>query len=349
MSVLYVTEQGTTVHKLGRRLVVRKLGRVLETIHTYNLEQVILFGNVQLTAQAIGYLLGEGIDTVFMGLGGRYKGRLVSGDGKNIALRRQQFRRAEDEQFVLEIARRFVRGKLANSRAILRRHQRQRPHEDIESALLRINHSVRGLDSSKTLDEIRGREGAGAAAYFGCFPRLILAEGFPFGGRSRRPPKDAPNALLSFGYTMLLGTVTTAIQVVGLDPFLGSLHAMENGKPSLVLDLMEEFRPLLVDAAVLRSINRRQIVPGDFLYQEDVELPAELQDDEPPPRDDYPVLLRPESIRKWILLYEQTLRQRILYPPLGTQVTWRQVVLEQARRLARHIQGQEQYESFVPR
>lgn len=148
---------------------------------------------------------------------------------------------------------------------------------------------------------------------------------------------------------MLLGTVTTAVQVVGLDPFLGSLHAAENGKPSLVLDLMEEFRPLLVDATVLRAINRRQVVPGDFLYQQDVEMPAELVDEEAPAREDYPVLLRPESIRKWILVYEQTLRQRVLYPPLGTQITWRQVVLEQARRLARHIKAEGDYEAFVPR
>lgn len=349
MSVLYVTEQGTTVHKLGRRLVVRKLGHVLETVHTYNLEQVILFGNVQLTAQTTAYLLQEGIDTVFMGTGGRYRGRLVSGDGKNIQLRRQQFRRAEDEAFVLDSARRFVRGKLANCRSVLRRHQRQHPHEAIETALLRLNHCQRGLDTSGTVDEVRGREGAGAAAYFGCFPHLIQQEGFPFGGRTRRPPKDAVNALLSFGYTMLLGTVTTAIQVVGLDPFLGSLHAQENGKPSLVLDLMEEFRPLLVDAVVLRALNRRQIVPGDFLYQEDVELPPEVAGDEPPAREDYPVLLRPESIRKWILVYEQTLRQRVLYPPLGAQVTWRQAVLEQARLLARHIKGDEAYQPFTPR
>lgn len=349
MSVLYVTEQGTTVHKLGRRLVVRKLGHVIETVHTFNLEQVILFGNIQLTAQATTFLLQEGIDTVFMGTGGRYRGRLVSGDGKNILLRRQQFRKAEEESFLLDIAQRFVRGKLNNCRTLLRRHQRQRPSDEIQTALLRINHSIRALASTRSLDEIRGREGAGAAAYFGCFPRLILQEGFPFGGRTRRPPKDAVNALLSFGYTMLLGTVTTAIQVVGLDPFLGSLHAAENGKPSLVLDLMEEFRPLLVDAAVLRAINRRQMVPGDFLYQEDVEMPAELAGDEPPAREDYPVLLRPESIRKWILVYEQTLRQRVLYPPLGTQITWRQVVLEQARRLARHIKAEEIYEPFVPR
>ncbi len=349
MSVLYVTEQGTTVHKLGRRLVVRKLGHVMETIHTFNLEQVILFGNVQLTAQATAYLLQQGIDTVFMGTGGRYRGRLVSGDGKNILLRRQQFRQGEDESFMLDIARRFVRGKLSNCRSLLRRHQRQRPCEEIQSALIRINHGARALDASRTLDEIRGREGAGAAAYFGCFPRLILQEGFPFGGRTRRPPKDAVNALLSFGYTMLLGTVTTAVQVVGLDPFLGSLHAAENGKPSLVLDLMEEFRPLLVDATVLRAINRRQVVPGDFLYQQDVEMPAELVDEEAPAREDYPVLLRPESIRKWILVYEQTLRQRVLYPPLGTQITWRQVVLEQARRLARHIKAEGDYEAFVPR
>lgn len=349
MAVLYVTEQGAVVHRQGRRLVVRKLGHVLEWVHTFRLEQLVLFGNVQLTAQAIAFLLQEGIDTVFMGTGGKYRGRLVSGDGKNVALRQTQFRRAEDTAFQLDLARRFVRGKLQNSCALLRRHQRRVRRPEVESALHRVRHSLAKLDSSATLDEVRGREGAGAAAYFAAFPQLIAQEGFPFGGRTRRPPRDAVNALLSFGYTMLLGTVTTAVQVVGLDPFLGSLHTPENGKPSMVLDLMEEFRPLLVDAGVLRVINRRQMLPEDFLYQEDVELPPEIAGDEPPPREEYPVLMRPESIRKWILAYEQSLRQRLLYPPLSAQLTYRQIVLEQARLLARHIQGDKTYEPFVAR
>lgn len=350
MAVLYVTEQGATLCKRGGRILVQKLGHTLQTVHAFQMDQVVLFGNVQITPETRTFLLEEGIDTVFLSTAGKYRGRLASTEGKNIELRRAQFRRGEDGPFVVELARRFVRGKLTNSRAVLRRHQRDVRHPDVESALIRMGYALKRLDAAATLDEVRGWEGAGAAAYFGCFGRLITQEGFPFSTRNRRPPRDAVNALLSFGYTMLLGTITTAVQTVGLDPYLGSLHAVSNGKPSLVLDLMEEFRPLLVDAVVLRAINRRQILRSDFLYQEDVSLPDGIADEEnPPSREEYPVLLRQESIRKWILLYEATLRQRITYPRLGLNVIWRNVCLEQARLLARHVQNEEEYQAFTVR
>ncbi|HXE71878.1 MAG TPA: CRISPR-associated endonuclease Cas1, partial [Candidatus Nitrosotenuis sp.] len=127
MAVLYLTDQGATVHKQGGSIVVRKLGRRLHSIHAFNLEQVVVFGRVHLTPQLIHFLLEENIDTVFMSTAGRFRGRLVSGEGRNIELRRAQFRRGEDPAFELDLARRFVRGKLQNSRALVRRHQRTGP------------------------------------------------------------------------------------------------------------------------------------------------------------------------------------------------------------------------------
>ena len=299
----------------------------------------------------VTWLLESGVDTVFLSTAGKFRGRLVSGEGKNVELRRAQFAHLDDEPFLLDLAQRFVRGKVQNSRSVMRRQQRDLQDPDLESALIRMRHVVSRLDSTQTLDELRGWEGTAAAMWFACFPKMVKVDGFPFGGRTRRPPKDALNALLSFGYTMLEGTVTTAAQTVGLDIFVGHLHSVANGKPSLVLDLMEEFRPVLVDATVLRAVNRRQITPADFVYQHELELPEGVGSGEGQEvkREDYPVLMRHEGMRKFILLYEAALRQRITYPRSGTNLTWRAVCLEQARLLARHIKGEEPYESFVVR
>ncbi|MHB2020941.1 MAG: CRISPR-associated endonuclease Cas1, partial [Candidatus Xenobia bacterium] len=255
---MYVTEQGAMLVKDGQRIVVRKDRTTLQWVHAFRLEQLVLFGRIHVSPGTVAFLLEQGIDTVFMSTGGRFRGRLVSTEGRNVSLRIVQFRRFSDNEFAVQFAQRFVHGKLANSRTLLRRHQRTTRDEAVEAALHRIRHAQSRLPQSQTLDEVRGWEGAGAAAYFNAFSVLLPGDAFTFKGRNRRPPRDPVNALLSFGYTLLLGTVMTAVQVVGLDPWLGTLHAADNGKPSLVLDLMEEFRPLLVDAAVLRSIHRRQ-------------------------------------------------------------------------------------------
>lgn len=349
MSVLYVAEQGATLHKRGDRLVVQKMGSRIQSLSCHHLEQVIVFGNITITPPARNFLLEQGVDTVFLSLGGRFRGRLISFDGRNIELRRAQFRELERPEVLVDLARRFVRGKLFNCRCLLRRHQRRLQSARVASALHRMGTSLEQLDQRHTVDEIRGLEGAGAAAYFGCFSELLLQPGFGFGGRTRRPPRDPVNAMLSFGYTLLLGTITTAVQTVGLDPFLGSLHAPANGKPSMVLDLMEEFRPLLVDSVTLRAINRRQFTPQDFEYRGQIEVPLDRDPDEEIHQDEYPVLLGRESLKKWIVLYEERLRSTLAYPRFGTQLTLRQICLEQARLLARHLKAEEPYEAFVTR
>ncbi|MEW6284096.1 MAG: CRISPR-associated endonuclease Cas1, partial [Candidatus Eremiobacterota bacterium] len=261
----------------------------------------------------------------------------------------EQFRKADDPAFELDLARRFVSGKLHNCRVLLRRQLRRNPSRQLERAIHRLRSSSNRLPQAATLDEVRGLEGAGAAAYFEMLGQHLVPEPFRFNQRTRRPPRDPFNALLSFGYAMLLGTVSTAVQVVGLDPYLGSLHSADVGKPSLVLDLMEEFRPLLVDAVALRVVRRRQFSLDDFQLQPEVALPEGLEEDEAPALEDYPVLLSRDGRRKWITAYETTLREACLYPRFGTQLTHRQICLEQARLLARHVKGEEAYEAFTVR
>jgi len=350
MSVLYLTEQGAFVQKDGGRLVVRKRGQTLDAVRLLPLRQVVVFGNVQLSAGTVTCLLERGIDAVFLSLNGRFRGRLAAFEGKNIELRRAQFQRSLEDGFLLDLAKRFVDGKIRNCQTLLRRQNRQVASSLVAGALARMRWAAGALPRAETLDQVRGLEGAAAAAYFGVFGEIIRQEGFPpFRTRTRRPPRDALNALLSFGYTLLLGHVAAAVEVAGLDPFAGCLHADRNGKPSLVLDLMEEFRPLLVDGVAVAAINRRQILPDDFRYQPEFANAVEVDPDDDEPVAGYPVRLKPESIRKWVGLYEANLARQVTYPRTGVTLTYRQVCLEQARLLARHVHGTEPYEAFVVR
>lgn len=349
MGVLYVTEQGSVIHKQGNRLSIRKMGIEILSQLVFDVDQIVAFGNVQLTAPTVHYLLQKGIDTVFMSQGGRFRGRLQGFAGKNILLRQAQFRRSDDPDFLRQLAARFAQGKISNCRLVLRRQQQRLQDSTLENALVRLKGCLNRLQRVGSVDEVRGVEGAAAALYFEVLPLLVNNPELPFRGRTRRPPRDPVNAALSFGYGLLLGTITTALQVAGLDPYLGALHTPDNGKPSLVLDLMEEFRPLLVDSTVLTVINRRQLVADDFRYQDTPALPEGFQADEDLQPDDYPVLLQPESIKKMILFFETALQRTVTYPRLGNNITYRQVCLEQARLLARHYQGQEEYQPFTPR
>lgn len=349
MSVLYVTEQGAVIHKQGNRLIIRKMGQLIVSQLAFEVEQIVAFGNVQLTAPTVHYLLQQGIDTVFMSQGGRFRGRLQSFAGKNILLRQSQFRKSDDQEFVRDLAVRFAQGKIQNCRLHLRRQQQRLKDTSVEETLARLKGTLNRLERARSVDEVRGVEGSAAALYFDCLPLLLTNPELPFRGRTRRPPRDPVNAALSFGYGLLLGTITTALQVAGLDPYLGALHTPDNGKPALVLDQMEEFRPLLVDSMVVSAINRRQLVADDFRYQDTPALPGALEADEELRPDDYPVLLQPESIKKVIMLYESGLQRTVTYPRLGNNITYRQVCLEQARLLARHYQGQDTYTAFTPR
>lgn len=249
----------------------------------------------------------------------------------------------------MDLGKRFVLGKLSNCQTVLRRHQRRLQSPEVERGLLRLRRTLGNLERGSSLDEVRGHEGDGSAAYFGCLNQLLKQPGFEFTKRTRRPPLDPFNALISFGYTMLLGTVMTAVQVVGLEPYLGALHSPYNGRPSVGLDLMEEFRSILVDSLAIRAVNRRQFIPEEFEYRETVDSPVPFDDGERPDESHYPVLLGKLGIKKWIALYEQQLRTKIDYPRYGCKLTFSQIIIEQARLLARHFQEEEEYVPFTVR
>ncbi len=346
MAILYVTDQGAALAKRGNRLVVEKQGRTIHWVHAFKVEQVILLGNIQLSPGAISFLLAQGIDTVFLSYYGKYRGRLVAHLGKNIELRRRQFARLADPQVCLGLARTLVAGKIYNCRVLLRRQNQELKSEAVTATLHQLRRLGAQALEAPSLESLLGVEGAAAAAYFGCFPHLLRVADLPFAGRSRRPPRDPVNVLLSLGYTLLANAVHTQVQVAGLDPYLGSLHAPEYGRPSLVLDLMEEFRPVLVDAVVLLVVNKRIIKPTDFFRPEEKEPAAFDFAETDPVKEGYPILLGHEGLKKFITHFEGRLGQRVFYLPQGDRLTYREVLLAQVRRFIRALEDDAPYQPY---
>jgi CRISP-associated protein Cas1 len=350
MSILYLTEQNASVSKEGGRLLIKKEGTVVHTVHLFKLEQVILFGNIFLTPSAIRYLLNEGVDTAFMTQKGKYLGRLQSAFGKNIILRREQFRKMEDETFCLKAAKSIVRGKLANLRAVLLRLNRTRDNLELENQVLSLRNVISKVDEADNLDSLRGYEGRGTAVYFEGFSRGFLTEGVQFPGRVRRPPTDPVNALLSLGYTLLLNQVVAAVNLVGFDPFFGTLHAVDYGRPSLALDLMEEWRPTIVDTLVLSVFNLKSLTPSDFEQravgpeqEKDGEGVRSSSDGEARRVDEKKnsVVLTETGFRKFITQYERKMTQKVQYHLTGDQMTYRDCIREQVRHFARYIKEEQ--------
>lgn len=340
MSILYITEQGAELKKKDKVLLVEKNGQLIQSIHAFKLDQIVIMGMINISPHTIAFLLEQGIDTVFMSVKGKYRGRLVSQFGKNIVLRQIQFRKLDDGQVVLTLAKAFVEGKLKNYRTVLRRYNRELNNIEIEKSLHQIRNLIEKIPHGDNTDTVRGYEGKGSESYFRSFKHLLKSGEFTFDERNRRPPKDPVNAMLSFGYTLLVNIVQTQVNITGLDPYLGSLHTVDYGRPSLVLDLMEEFRPLIVDLLVLKLINKGIIKLRDFHFADE----EDLQDD-----DVYPVRLTHEGIKKFIINYEKQLDTVVVYPGNGHKLTYRQIILEQARKLVRHLKEEEVYSSFLTR
>ena len=339
MPPLYITTQGAKLRYGGRRLVVEKDGKEIAALPAVHVDRVLIFGNVGLTTPALSYLLETGIDTVFMTLRGRFKGRLVGPDGGNGRLRLHQYERASDESWALETARAIVKVKLHNTRTLLRRYARRlgqkelAPEDtsDLSAAADRLGELIARADRCRTVNSLSGVEGTGAAVYFSRFRQLIQGDAWEFSGRNRRPPRDPVNALLSFGYTVVANNVEAAVRAAGLDPYIGFLHQPAYNRPNLALDLMEEFRAIVVDSVVLRCLNANLIRPEHFQV-----IPDGVN----------PVLLTDEGRTTFIRELEARFKLEFTHPVSKERVTYRRCFELQARMMARCIQNGRIYEPF---
>ena len=349
MTTAYVVEQQASVAKEGERILIKKDRTVLHTLHAFKLEQIVLFGNIFLTPSAISYLLQKGIDAVFMSRNGRYRGRLQGPYSKNITLRQRQFDRMRDPKFCLQTAKFIVSGKLYNLRAVLLRLNRSRERMNLDDQILGLKNLRNRVEDATNLDVLRGLEGKGTALYFEGFSRGFLKDGIEFKKRIRRPPTDPVNAVLSLGYTFLFNELMGAVSMIGLDPYLGSLHATEYGRPSLPLDLMEEWRPVIVDSLALSLFNLNTLSHNDFIFKaaNDVQEEA-VEEDVMLGSSSLPVKLTDDGMRKFIVQFERKIAQKINYHITGQQLTYRDSIREQIRHFARYIRGEDSLYQTIP-
>lgn len=332
MPVLYLTEQGATLRKDGGTLLITKEDRVLEKVPAAKVEQVVIFGNVNITTPVIHFLLSEGIDCVFCSSTGRYHGRLISTESKFGLLRQSQFQAVSNTETKVNIARQMVKGKLLNLRTMLMRYLREEANTQLAGAVDSLRQAVLRLGAANDIGIIQGIEGYASALYYGAF-RNLLKQDLGFKVRIRRPPRDPVNSLLSFGYTLLVYDIQAAIRTVGLDPFLGFLHTIEYSKPSLALDIMEEFRPIIIDSIVLRIVNTRALTQEDF---------------EPSAEQEGLVRMKQQAIKLFLQQYEERVQATVIHPVANTRVTYRRCFELQARQLARIVTGQQQtYQPFL--
>ena len=273
LNTLFVTTQGAYLAKEGETVAVRIEKEVRLRIPVHTLNGIVCFGNVGCSPFLMGFCAERDITISFLTEYGRFLARVVGPVSGNVLLRREQYRRADDLAFSSQMARAFLSGKIVNCRTVLQRAIRD--HSDkidsvaVKEASRRLNTSLKRLQSDLNLDSARGIEGDAAHVYFGVFDHLLIRkrEDFAFHQRSRRPPLDRINCLLSFLYTLLSHDVRSALECTGLDPAVGFLHRDRPGRPGLALDLMEEFRPM-ADRLALSLVNRGQLKANDFIISD---------------------------------------------------------------------------------
>jgi CRISP-associated protein Cas1 len=338
LNTLFVTTDGSYLAREGEAVLVRveKETRLRVPIHT--LGGIVCFGRIGLSPALMGLCGERGVCISLLSRHGRFLARLNGYTSGNVLLRREQYRRADSPELTAAFSRAVVIAKISNCRCVLLRHLRDYPETggkpEIEKALLYLAQAIDQLrPSGMGADSIRGVEGDSAACYFSIFNHLIIGQkdGFSFRLRSRRPPLDPVNALLSFLYSMLAHDVRGACEAAGLDPQVGLLHRDRPGRPGLALDLMEEFRPFIADRLALSLINRRQVDAAGFKTAENG---AVLMDD---------------STRKTVLVaYQKRKQEEIVHPFLGEKVSVGLLPHLQARLLARHLRGDlDAYPPFI--
>lgn len=274
MPTLYVTEPGARIEKEYKRLLVTLEGEVIQSVPLRSLTEVVLVGTCGATTQAILALLDEDIGLTFITRTGKLRGRLKPASNTGLELRLKQYACQKQPDFCLNVARSIAIGKIKNYRTMAQRilrtlpashnlsinnlqcpHTKEKNIAETEKTILQLHNIIRQLSMADSIETLRGWEGVGSKLYFSVFRAGLRWEGERgFIKRQRRPPKDPINILLSFGYTLLSQSITTAVELAGLDPLAGYLHTNQYGRPSLALDLMEEFRPIIVDSFVLRMV-----------------------------------------------------------------------------------------------
>ncbi len=328
LNTLYVTTQGAYLAREGETVLVRVDGETKLQVPIHTLGSIVCFGQVSVSPPLMGLCAEHSVAVSFLTEHGRFLARIQGPVSGNVLLRREQYRRADDLEMSAQIARAIVVAKIANCRTVLQRAVRDRPEDEsagkLSQAAEQLAQHLKDLEAMVSLDTVRGKEGDAARRYFSVFDYLITAqkEDFFFRERSRRPPLDNINALLSFIYTLLVHDVAAALEGVGLDPAVGYLHRDRPGRQGLALDLMEELRPYLADRLALSLVNRQQVRGKGFQKTESGG-----------------VMMNDETRKEVLVTYQKRKQEEIQHPFLGEKIALGLLPHVQALLLARYLRG----------
>ena len=328
LNTVYVNSPDRYLSLDGENLVISQDGTEIGRVPLHNIERIMTFGHAGASPALMGKCAKNGIELVFMSRNGHFIAR-VEGEVKgNVLLRRQQYRIADNEKGSLDIARNIISAKLFNSRWVLERMIRDHGAR-IDTELFGkksefLNNSIKQVRNCSDMDSLRGIEGEAASVYFSLFNDMILQQkdDFRFDTRNKRPPLDNVNALLSFAYSMATGMCTSALESVGLDPYVGFMHTDRPGRRSLALDMVEEIRSVLCDRFVLTLINKRLVSSDDFVK-----------------REDGAVLLTEDGRKNFFSAWQKRKSEELKHPFIEEKVEWGMLPYVQAMLLARYIRG----------
>jgi CRISPR-associated endonuclease Cas1/CRISPR-associated protein Cas4 len=322
---LHVQSNKARVSKSGETLEIEVDDQTKTTVRLLDVSQLVLQGNVYVSTGTLHELMRREIPIVWLSYGGWYLGHTQGVGHKNVELRTAQFRASFDEKVCLGLARGWVQAKIRNQKVLLRRNWRG--DADPAGAITQLEAAERNARSAESLESLLGFEGGAAAAYFGAFGNLLKREpeatfSFDFRERNRRPPRDPVNAMLSFAYALLTRQWVVTLASVGFDPYRGFYHQPRYGRPSLALDMMEPFRPLIGDSAVLKAINNGEVRPSDFRSAGGA------------------VSLTEDGRKRFVAALERRLEEEVAHPTFGYRLSYRRLFELQARLLGRHLMGE---------
>lgn len=334
LNTLYITSDDAYVRKERETFVVEVNNEKVFQAPTHSIENIVCFGFKALTPALMAYCAENNVGISYLSENGKFLARVYGAQKGNVLLRKAQYAISDDEFLSLNIARPIIAAKVSNYRYLLLRHQRNHPDagsESVNEAAETMAKRLTNIQNAKSLDELRGYEGECANIYFSVLSFLITSqkEDFTFTQRSKRPPLDPANALLSFVYVILANDIRSALETVGLDPQVGFLHQLRSGRASLALDIMEEFRAYMGDRIMLNLINLKQVTKNDFEIRESGEM-----------------RMSDEARKALLTSYQKRKQEEITHPFLGEKMTIGLLPHVQAQLLARYIRGD--IESYTP-
>ena len=339
LNTLYVTSPDAFIHKEGMTFVVEIEDKKVLQAPVHTIENIVCFGFKPVTPALMAFCAENNIGISYLSTRGKFLARVYGEQRGNVLLRKTQYMMSDSEEKSLGVARLIVAAKIANSRNLLQRHLRNHSEKDtdgnIGNAVNTLARFLNLVQNAHNLDVLRGYEGEAASIYFGCFNDLITSQkdDFIFNGRSKRPPLDNVNALLSFVYMLMVNDIRSALETTGLDTQVGFLHRLRPGRPSLALDLMEELRAYIADRVVLNLINLKQLTKDDFETRETGEI-----------------RIGDKGRKEVLVAYQKRKDEIIEHPFLGEKTTIGLIPHVQAMLLARNIRGDlEQYPPFYIR